>query len=352
MRRNAAGVALLVAVAGGVAWWVVARPRPLYARTIPTGASFSIAVAQPRDYVRARSAAERLQQDGWPAFTRTLRSGTQVIVGPFVDIVEVDRAQRRLAARGYAARMIVDESIRRAPGFGGIPTVGNGIQVLLVAGAGRLSVVLELAEEPRTVTSDRVGPHEVVVHMGPVTRAVERQRWSTPEGVELVEDVLVEEVSAGGERLLRTRLTVSEYARSNVRLLGRRLYVDLWSDQGLETRSVAQAIRGPRGPAPQQGATDALATDAARTLVVRDNYDRAIAPATARLRSMEPFVKAALAAPSPDVLDALGTSLAALDAWILEVETPPESAAQHEALRGRVRQLRDEVSAARRRQPQ
>lgn len=116
MRRNAAGAAVLVAVAAGIAAWIWLPWRNPHAPTIPTGASFNLLVLQPRDVTYSRAVATGLERSGLPAFTRTLRGDTQVVVGPFVDLAEAELAQRRLQRGGYRTRLIVDESIRRVAG--------------------------------------------------------------------------------------------------------------------------------------------------------------------------------------------------------------------------------------------
>lgn len=334
LRRNAAGVAVLVLVAAAVAVWLW-MPARTGVRTIPTGASFNISVTRSQDGAHAKAIAAQLEGYGLPAFTRILNRANrvrtdlqvgpsyQVIVGPYVSIDEAEGAQRRLAARGFGARMLVDESVRRAPGYDGIPMVSAGANVLLVAAAGRLSVVIEMSDEPRHVQARRVTPTSLEVETGPVLAAVESQRWNAPDGVSLIEGVSVEAVGAASQRFLRTRIAVSESARSNVRVVGRRLYIDLWSPEPVGRASSTRLTR--------RSLADEDHTAAATTGDMPD-YRETIRPAVARLESMEPFVLSAAASPIPTVLTALSGNLKGLQQWIQSVEAPDEWAEAHGAL--------------------
>lgn len=337
MRRNAAGVAVLGFVVAGLAMWMWAPRSAAAARTIPTGASFNISVARSQSAVQARAIAGQVHAAGFPAFTRAVQNGRSrdVIVGPYVSVEEADRAQRVLSAGGFNARMLVDESVRRVPGYDGIPHVSSGVNVLLVAAAGRLSVVLEMPSEPRQVLN-RVhrdeGPSGLVtleVDAGPVSRRVDPQEWNAPSGVEWMDRISIEEIGDAGGRSIRARVGLVESARTNVRVVGTRVYIDLWMPD----------VSRPAGRSPEAAGRALTARQADRPGgPPRDDedgsfdYRETIRPAVTRLNNMEPFVMSAIASQSPEVLAALVRTVGGLEEWLRTVEAPPEWVETHRIL--------------------
>ena len=84
--------------------------------------------------------------------------------------------------------------------------VGTGTGILAAAMA-RLGV-------PRVVALD--------VDVGPMPMAVRGQRWSAPTGIELIDEVTIDEINEPGSgRYLRARITLPEFARPSVRADGR-----------------------------------------------------------------------------------------------------------------------------------
>lgn len=323
MRRNAAAVVVFCLTAAGVGFWLLMPMRTRTGRTIPTGASFNVAVSQPQDSTKALRLASNIEASGFPAFTRATDNGwrRQVVVGPYLAIDEAERAQRLLMRRGFGARMLVDESVRRVAGHDGIPYVSDVASVVLVSGAGRLSVVVELPTEPRTVFTRRVSPTLLEVDIAAPSGPVEPQGWNAPAGVDLVGRVTLAEAHESGRHMLRTQLSVQDVTLSNVRVSGRRVYIDLWSADALSNERVGRVRAETRathvGPLPETEAP---------------NYREVIRPALARLKSMEPFVLSAIASPSPEVMAALAATLAGLGDWLRVIEPQEAWLAQHRVL--------------------
>jgi hypothetical protein len=294
--------------------------------TLPTGAGFSLSIARPA--MGLYPTAARLQASGLPAFPRHTRGGSQVIVGPYAAIDEALAVQRQLSASGVRTRLLVDESVRRVR--------GDGASVLLIAGAGRLSLVIELTSEPRHVFTRRDGP-VLEVEAGPLDHPVEARVWHAPEGISVLERVSIE--TAG--QTLRTRVVLSDTARTTIRIVGHRLYVDLWSAEsemvGRPFENVGRPAADVVGRVAMVRHDDVVPPEAAPPYGVR------IAPAVARFQSMEPFVLSSVAAPSPEVLAALEGSLRGLEGWIQEIEAPAESAQHHASLIASVRLAREAV---------
>jgi len=319
MPRRFASVALMGVVGAGAVLWLRPPPWPAEARTIPTGVGFTVAVAQLPREPQARSIAARIAAAGIPAFTRRNARSYQVVAGPYVSLDEADAAQRFMAKRGFRARVLVDESVRR-PGYAGRPLVNGAANVLLIAGSGSLAVVIELPDEPRHVATNTPGARELEIVAGPVASHVEAVEWKAPPGVALLQGVWIGEAVVGDTRSLRARITTPRSVQATVRTSGRRIYIDL--------------ARPAPPPEPEPLEMNTVLA-AGRERVVED-YRVMVAPIVEKLETIEPFVMSAVAQPAGDVLAALERNLQALEAWADEV-TPPA---------GRWRQSHDYVVAA------
>ncbi len=340
-RHLALGLAVIVVLTAGLllGQWMPGRSAGI--RTIPTGASFNLAVARYRHSGEANAVAANVQASGLPAFTRTMNNGAwrQVIVGPYVSIDEAESAQRLLARRGFGrARMLVDESVRRTPGAEGVivevasrpgPLGPGGSRpaapaVVMVAAAGRVSVVIELPTEPRHLQTRRPEGTVLEVDAGPATTAIALQEWTAPDGVDLINLVSVERHEGLSGTSLRTRVTMPALTQSNVRVVGRRVYIDFW-------RPESRADRVLRASRPAPVVEEDIEEDVPEGNP-EDIYRQAIAPVVTRVGEIEPFLMSAVASPAPDVLAAVGKTLRAVQEWIGTIDAPSDSASSHDAL--------------------
>jgi hypothetical protein len=332
-QRRICGLILFGLVAAGLAVWLRLQPTQIAARTIPTGASFSVSVTQSPSDERARAIAGRIAASGLPAFTRSLparrsaqregwRNGAwyQVIVGPYASLDEAEAAQRLLARQGFRAQILVDESVRRVAGHDGGPRVSAGANVLLIAGAGRVAVVIELPVEPRRVVTRPVGERVLEIEAGPIPAVIGFQRWNAPAGVALLQRVSVDQAGTGEGRSIRARIAMSEPARGSVRTAGRRLYIDLSPRETQPELASGPALRQAGREGPLHGAPK-----------VQD-YRATIGPAVAKFDAIEPFVLSAVGSPTPDVLSALERTLRALDEWMRTVRPPRQWQDTHDSL--------------------
>jgi hypothetical protein len=327
--RRFTSVVLVGAVGAGAVLWLRTPLWPV-AGTIPTGAGFTVAVAQLPTEPQARTIAARVAAVGLPAFTRINRRSYQVIAGPYISLDEAEGVQHLLAKRGYKARVLVDESVRRPPGHDGTPVVSAAASVLLIAGAGSVAVVIELASEPRHVVTRTVNAEEIEIVAGPVASRVDRRDWQAPAGVALLRSVAVDEAALGKERSLRARVTTPRSVQATVRTAGRRIYIDLAKPAPL--------------PEPEELPIGKVLT-ASRERVVVD-YRVTIAPLMERLETIEPFVMSAVAQPAGDVLAALERSLRALEAWADDVTPPGQWRQSHEFIISAVTKAAESVSAS------
>lgn len=338
-RRIRGGLAALGLVAAGLA--ISAWPwRATSVPTIPTGAGFNVTVARSQDYAHATTIANRFENAGLPGFTRAIGKGRsrQVVVGPYVSIDEAESVQRMLARQGLGARLLVDESVRRTKGHAEAATAGGGVTALLIAGGGRLSVVIEMPVEPGLVVTRDTDPVAVEVvrrvdapfqggpldppafttleiNAGPVPGPVSVARWGAPAGVALFRDLSIEHVRDGGSPSIRIRMAVSTSAGANVRTAGRRLYVDLWPLALEET--------------PEPAGMGRVAETRERVI---DDYRLTIRPAVEKFDAIEPFVLSALGSPTPEVLSALRRTLQGLDQWMRTVSPPRQWQDAHYSL--------------------
>ncbi len=321
--------ALVGVVGTGAVLWLGA-PWPPAARTIPTGAGFTVPVTQLRTEPQARTIASRIAAAGIPTFTRRNDSTYQVVAGPYVSLDEADRTQRFFARRGFKARVVVDESVRRPAGRDSAPLVNTAANVVLIAGAGSVAVVIELPEEPRYVATQTHGGGQLEIVAGPVASRVEPAQWEAPAGVALLRSVAIDEAVQGTARSLRARVTTPRSVQATVRTAGRRIYIDL-----AELAAFPQPEELAIGPA----------LTASRQRVVED-YRVTVEPLMERLETIEPFVMSAVAQPAGDVLAALERSLRALEAWADEVTPPGQWRQSHEFIVSAVTKAAESVSAS------
>jgi hypothetical protein len=287
-------------------------------------------VTQLRTEPQARTIASRIAAAGIPAFTRRNDRSFQVVAGPYVSLDEADRAQQFFAKRGFKARVVVDESLRRPAGHDGALPASAAANVLLIGGAGSVAVVIELPEEPRYVATQTHGGGQLEIIAGPVASRVAPAQWEAPPGVALLQSVAIDEAAQGTARTLRARVMTPRSVQATVRTAGRRIYIDLAKPAPL--------------PEPEELAIGKAVT-ASRQHIVED-YRVTIAPVMERLETIEPFVMSAIAQPAGDVLAALERSLRALEAWADEVTPPGQWRQSHEVIVAAVTKAAESVSAS------
>ena len=352
-------VAVVGVMAGMCVVWLWPQAPSSVFRPIPTGVSFNVSVMQSASEGRAHAVAGGLAASGMPAFTRSLRNGDshQVVVGPYVTLDEAEAAQRLVAAHGLRGRVLVDESVRRVAGHDGASQVSAGANVLLIAGAGRVAIVIELPSEPRQVVTRRVGERGLEIEAGPMPAAIGFQRWNAPAGVALLQRVSVDQSGTGESRGIRTRIAMSESASASVRMAGRRVYIDLSPLAGREgppngtlpsDEAGREGLPGilVSGEPGRKGPPYVMLASAGRTLTARQtggngplslapavqDYRVTIRPAVAKFDAIEPFVLSAVGSPAPEVLSALRQSLQALDQWMRNVRPPRQWQDAHYSL--------------------
>lgn len=359
-QTTAVGVLMLIIATGGVLWFL--SPRPAVASiftwsekanvpTLPTGASFSVTVASLESSDGAGFAATRVRSLGFPSFTRVSPDQTaqyQAMVGPYASLDEAERVQYKLRRAGMtAARIFVDESLRNVPRNelpSGVPDGNPG--VVLLGAPDRVSLVLEMAVEPRQVRSRR-GEGVMDLDIGPLQNPVYPQQWVAPAGVHLVERVAIESAppSENGQ-YLRAHVAVPGFARASLRTEGKRVYIDFtWPlDQPNQTgpRAPMRIASAPRPATPPPSAPAAPQNE----IKGQQQYAEAIRPIVDRLTEIKPFLVSAAQSGSPEILKALDDSLATLDNSLRTLHPPATAADQHQMLTTIVRTARRALDPA------
>jgi hypothetical protein len=249
---------------------------------------------------------------------------------------EAERAQRRVTASGFAGgRLFVDESLRRASRVAGSAGVDiaavHEVSPVLVGAPGRVSMIFELAEEPVQVWTRRVNATTLVVDAGPLTEGIRSQTWSTPSSVDLVKRISIDEVRLDDRSVMRAQLTLPEFAWGRTRLAGRRLYVDVsWPELRQQAPLSGQLRNAAVVPAPRAEKTKPVEQNELvdPRVIGIERYRGAIRPLIVRFEEMEPFLVSATQAP-PEVLAALGHTLATLGDSLRAIEVPSDLANTH-----------------------
>jgi len=342
---------------------------------LATGASFSVNVTSFSHDADARIMAGRLTKAGLPSFAWRLNgSFRDVLVGPFVSIDEAEAAQRDVARLGYPrTRLHVDERLRGTTGVAPVADAKSNPAVVLVAAPGRLAVAFELSEEPQQVSGRRIDSttFAVTTSAGP---AIEAQEWNAPSDVQLVKHVSVA-ADPRGLQGLEAFVTVAENAIATVRLQGTRVYVDVSRAQlEFDEHPAAPALAPPAlepVPAPARAAAPAVAPPARSVAVPRpsapapagpqalaaagprvgaasagdvNQYRQAIGPVFARFEEIQPFLRSAVATPTPEVLAAVAGTFAELEQTLRATDVPRTALAAHGLLVSAVQLARGAVS--------
>lgn len=226
-------------------------------------------------------------------------------------------------------------------------------QVALLTANDRVSLVFELTDEPQNVATRRVSAAVLELDAGPVVMPARATSFMAPAGVRYVMGVSIQAGDGTTVGRLKARITLLERARSAVRVVGRRVYVDFSPDvlpvapaAPPERATVAQARPAPTSAASAatvaRAATVAPAASATPTAKPAEMpatpsasqaaYRASVQTAVERFQQLTPFLLSATTSPSEPVLKAVGNTLTGIQGLLLSVDVPAESRANHEAL--------------------
>jgi hypothetical protein len=203
--------------------------------------------------------------------------------------------------------------------------------VSLLTARDRVSLVFELTGEPEDVSTRRVSAAVLELDAGPVVGPARPTSFMAPPGVRFVMGVSIQGASRAAGRL-KARITLLERARSSVRVLGRRVYVDFSSDAPPVTPGLLErtsAGRAPQVSAPAAAPPPPVVSPAPPREAA---YREAVQPAVERFEQVTPFLLSAAASPSEPVLKAIGSTLVGIQALLTTIEVPAESQTAHDLL--------------------
>lgn len=208
--------------------------------------------------------------------------------------------------------------------------------VSLLAAQDRVSLVFELTGEPLDVATRRVSAAVLELDAGPVVGPARPTSFMAPPGVRFVMGVSIHAGSDTGNRL-KARITLLERARSAVRVLGRRVYVDFSPDSlppSATQPTRTAAMTAPRAPGAPAAGTPAVAAQSSEAPAPsrREEYRAAVQPAIERFEQLSSFMVSAAASPSEPVLKAIGSTLVGIQGLLLSVDAPVESKTLHDLL--------------------
>jgi hypothetical protein len=218
------------------------------------------------------------------------------------------------------------------------------MRVAVVPSAGQMSLVVELSDEVRGVSTQQVTPTLLLVEAGPIALPLKRQRLSAPSGLALLQQVSVDEgTTEAKEHVLRLSVTMKRPAPSTARVVGRRVYIDFMipdaprgvamaggpevlplhsSAEGPPLRPLAQGAprRSSAAAAPERRQTRGAANlDAAPATMTQ-----ALTGPTSRLDEIQPFLLSATSAPvpNPTVLNAVADAISSVQNSLRAVQPP------------------------------
>ena len=244
--------------------------------------------------------------------------------------------------RRIVAAVVAALTLPGSMAFAAEPSV---MRVAVVPSAGQMSLVIELTDEARRVSTQQATPTQLLLEAGPISLPLQRQILNAPSGLALVQRVSIDEATtAAKEHVLHVGVTMKRPAPSSVRVVGRRIYIDFTVPDASMPAEDARATAPPSRPEPRGRAAAAnrnrsAASDAA--------YRQALNGATSRLQEIEPFLFSATSAPAPNpaVLNAVAEAITAVQQSLRGVQAPANRGAPLQLLVSAASMAAEAVSA-------
>jgi len=195
------------------------------------------------------------------------------------------------------------------------------MRVAVVPSAGQMSLVVEMSDEARSVSTQQVTPTLLLVEAGPIALPLKRQILNAPSGLALLQKVSVDEgTTASQEHVLRLGVTLKRSAPSTVRVVGRRVYIDFM------VADAPAAVASPKAAGdsiPLQPRQSGLAADR-NAAPAPAAGQQVLSGATSRLEEIQPFLLSATSAPvpNPSVLNAVADAISSVQQSLRGVQAP------------------------------
>jgi hypothetical protein len=215
------------------------------------------------------------------------------------------------------------------------------MRVLVTPSAGQMSLVVEMTEEARRVSTQQTSATVLMLEAGPIASPLKRQLLKAPSGLSLLEEVAVDEGTTNeNEHVLRLRVTMRRTVPSSVRVVGRRIYLDFMvPDAPMPVASVAAATTGLRS---ERG--DAKPTLLAAKAV---NARQVVNGAVAKFEEIQPFLVSATTSATPNavVLGAVADAITSVQQSLHGVQPPAATAPPFQMLVSAVTLAAEAVNA-------
>lgn len=195
----------------------------------------------------------------------------------------------------------------------------------------RVSLVFELTGEPQDVATRRVSVAVLELDAGPIVMPAKPTSFVAPPGVRFVMGVSLLAGDGATAGRLKARITLLERARSTVRVVGRRVYVD-FSPDSEPVSPQPERTSGARPAARTVSVPPTASAPPSTTPPAADAYRTMVQPAIERFEQLTPFMVSAAASPSESVLKAVGNTLIGIQGLLLSVDVPAESRQTHDLL--------------------
>ena len=215
------------------------------------------------------------------------------------------------------------------------------MRVLVTPSAGQMSLVVEMTEEARRVSTQQTSATVLMLEAGPIASPLKRQILKAPSGLSLLEEVAVDEGTTNeNEHVLRLRVTMRRTVPSSVRVVGRRIYLDFMvPDAPMPVASVAPAATGLR----------AERSDAKPTLLGANavNDRHVVNGAVAKFEEIQPFLVSATTSATPNavVLSAVADAITSVQQSLHGVQSPAATAPPFQMLVSAVTLAAEAVNA-------
>jgi len=212
--------------------------------------------------------------------------------------------------------------LQGATSFAADPSV---MRVAVVPSAGQMSLVVELSDEARSVSTQQVTPTLLMVEAGPIALPLKRQILNAPSGLALLQKVSVDEGTTGAkEHVLRLGVTMKKPAPSTVRVVGRRVYVDFMIADAPAAVAPPRATGDPIASQQRQSRLAANRNAAPIPAPAPAAGRQALSGATSRLEEIQPFLLSATSAPVPNpaVLNAVADAISSVQQSLRGVQSP------------------------------
>ena len=218
------------------------------------------------------------------------------------------------------------------------------MRLLVVPSAGQLSLVVEMSDETRRVSTQQTTATTLLLDAGPIAFPLQRQLLNAPSGLSLLQQVAVDEwVNDENEHLMRLRVTMKRPAPNSVRIVGRRIYIDFMMPDVPMPGVNSGTTDGAEISSPKAAA--GVKANGRRADV--DAFRQTMSGATSQFERIQPFLLSATssATPNPAVLNAVGEAIGSLQQSLRGVRPPAEGASSLQLLTSAVSIAAEAVSA-------